>query len=156
MDLTFDEQPPDTPEAAALLAGFEAEIARLYPGWDPNVGPSAAPSDFAPPAGAFVVARTGGDIAVACGGLKRLDDEHVEVKRVFVAPDARGQGVARRLLEALERTAAERGYAVARLDTGDRQPEALALFRSAGYTPIDDYNHNPYASHWLEKRLTPP
>ena len=119
------------------------------------MGPSARPEDFAQPGGAFIVAREGDGRPVACGGLKRLDDEHVEVKRLFVVPEARGNGVARRLLEELERTAAARGYAVTRLDTGDRQTDALALFETAGYKQIADYNDNPYASYWLEKRLTP-
>jgi GNAT superfamily N-acetyltransferase len=153
VSLVLADEPPDAPAAAALLAGFAAEIAGLYPGWDPAVGPSADPEDFAPPAGAFLVAYEG-DRAVACGGLKRLDDRHVEVKRVFVAPEARGRKVARRLLDGLERTAADRGYEVLRLDTGDRQPAALALFRALGYTPIGDYNDNPYASHWLEKPVS--
>jgi GNAT superfamily N-acetyltransferase len=154
VELTFEEQSIDDAGAARLLAGFEQAIADLYPGWDPAVGPSARPEDFAPPDGAFIVARDGDGHPVACGGLKRLDDEHVEVKRLFVAPEARGKAVARRLLEELERTAAARGYAVTRLDTGDRQPRALALFEGAGYNQIADYNDNPYASYWLEKRLT--
>jgi GNAT superfamily N-acetyltransferase len=155
LELTFEEQAIDAPDAAHLLAGFEHAIAGLYPGWDPAVGPSAWPEDFAPPGGAFIVARAGDGRPVACGGLKRLDDHHVEVKRLFVVPDARGNGVARRLLEELERTAAARGYAVTRLDTGDRQPDALALFETVGYKQIADYNDNPYASYWLEKRVIP-
>jgi ribosomal protein S18 acetylase RimI-like enzyme len=68
-------------------------------------------------------------------------------------PGARGRGLGRRLLRALEEAAAELGWHTVRLDTGDQQPDALALFRSAGYREIPDYNANPYASYWLEKRL---
>lgn len=60
---------------------------------------------------------------------------------------------ARRLLGALEDAALELGWRTVRLDTGDRQPEALALFRSAGYREIPDYNANPYASYWFAKSL---
>jgi len=135
-----------------LLDAFASEIAELYPGWSPGTGPSAGPEDFAPPAGTFLLARVGGH-AVACGGLKRLDSHHAEVKRLYVAPDARRGGVARGLLAALEEAARARGYRRVRLDTGAHQPGALALFRSTGYVPIEDYNGNTFASHWLEKEL---
>ena len=152
----FRIEPSDSPAAMELLSAFTAEIAGLYPGWTPASGPSATPADFEPPGGAFVVAylREGGrGRAVACGGLKRLDGEAAEVKRVYVAPEARGQGLARRLLARLEAAAREAGYSVVRLDTGAAQPDALHLFRSAGYAEIGDYNGNPYARYWFEKRL---
>ena len=152
-DVQLREEPLDSPAAVRLLDAFSAEIAKLYPGWRPDAGPSAAPEDFASPGGTFLIAYAG-ERAVGCGGLKRLDARHAEVKRLYVAGEARGEGVSRRLLEGLERAAAARGYDVVRLDTGDRQPPALALFRSAGYVAIDDYNGNAFASHWLEKRLT--
>ena len=146
------EEPPAAPAAATLLDAFTAEIAGLYPGWDPAAGPSAAPEDFAPPAGTFLVAYAG-EHALGCGGLKRLDARRAEIKRLYVAPEARGEGVSRAILTGLERAAGARGYETVRLDTGDRQPGALALFRSAGYVTIGDYNGNAFASHWLEKRL---
>jgi GNAT superfamily N-acetyltransferase len=90
---------------------------------------------------------------VACGAVKRLDQQTGEIKRMFVAPGARGQGVARALLGALEDTARELGYERVRLDTGAKQPHAQALYPSAGYTPIPDYNDNVYASYWYEKVL---
>lgn len=90
---------------------------------------------------------------MACGGVKRLDDNTGEVKRLYVVQDARGRGVGRRLLRALEHAAAALGWRTVRLDTGDQQPDALALFRSAGYREIPDYNAKPYASYWLEKPL---
>ena len=147
-------EPSDSPAALTLLAGFEADIARLYPGWTPTVGPTATPDDFRPPHGNFLVAYMDGH-PVACGGLKRLDSETVEVKRLFVQPDARGNGLSRTMLKALERAAHEAGYLVVRLDTGRNQPEALKLFKTAGYQAIPDYNENPWASYWFEKRLSP-
>jgi len=153
VDVALKEQPLGTPEATSLLDAFAAEIEELYPGWKPGVGPSAAADDFAAPAGTFLVAYAG-DRAVGCGGLRQLDERRAEIKRLYVAPKARGEGVAPRILGGLELAARARGYDTVRLDTGARQPAALALFRAAGYRAIGDYNANPYASHWLEKRLT--
>jgi GNAT superfamily N-acetyltransferase len=138
--------------SARLLQGFQDEIAELYPGWTPNSGPSADPSDFAPPGGDFIVARLEGSPA-GCAGLKRLDARGAEVKRLYVDPGARGRGVATRLMAALEERARQLGYECLRLDTGAAQPGALALFRSLGYRDIADYNGNPWAAYWLEKRL---
>ncbi len=153
MDVVLRDEAFDGAGASDLLKGFASEIASLYPGWHPGAGPSANPDEFAPPSGGFVVAYADGR-AVGCGGVKDLGDGSAEVKRLYVAPDARKSGVARLLLQRLEQIAGESGHDVVRLDTGDRQPGALALFRSAGYGDIADYNDNPFASHWLEKQLT--
>jgi GNAT superfamily N-acetyltransferase len=152
VDVVLRDEPLDGAAASALLAAFSSEIASLYPGWHPGVGPSADPSEFVPPAGAFVVAYADGR-PVGCGGFKRIDEQHGEIKRLYVAPGARQSGIARLLLSGLEERAREAGYAAVRLDTGARQPQALALFRSAGYADIADYNGNEFASHWLEKSL---
>ena len=146
------EEPADGAAGTSLLAGFEAEIAALYPNWSPSAGPSAEPADFAAPAGSFVVAYEDG-VALGCGGLKRLDERSAEIKRMFVAPAARGRGVARLILHELERIAAARGYSLVRLDTGRAQPHALALYQSEQYSAIGDYNGNPFATYWFEKPL---
>ena len=145
-------EPADDEPGRALLAGFEREIAERYPGWDPSQGPTALPAEIGPPTGCFLVAYVDGQPS-GCAALKRLDEETAEIKRVYVAPQARGHGVARRLLTALEAAARELGYARARLDTGARQPDAVALFRSSGYEEIPDYNGNAYAAYWFEKGL---
>jgi GNAT superfamily N-acetyltransferase len=152
MTVTFRDEPFDGAPARTLLEQFEEEVAVRYPGWRPTAAPSASPEDFMPPQGRFVVAYERGE-PVACAGLKRFDDRAVEVKRLFVAAGARGCGVARALLGHLEQAAAEAGYLAVRLDTGNRQPEALALFRSAGYREIPDYNGNRFASYWFEKAV---
>jgi GNAT superfamily N-acetyltransferase len=151
--LQIDTEPSDGAAGRELLAAFSKEIAELYPGWHPGVGPSASPADLSPPRGRFLVAYRA-DRAVACGALKQLDACTVEIKRVYVVASERGRGLARRMLSELEEAARAGGYTVARLDTGPRQPHALALFRAAGYREIDDYNGNPAASHWLEKQLS--
>jgi GNAT superfamily N-acetyltransferase len=146
------EEPLDGPAAQGLLAAFFDEIVPRYPGFHAGVGPTAEPEEFRAPSGTFVVAFEG-QTPVGCGGAKRLDDDAAEVKRLYVVPDARRTGLARRILGHLEGFARDAGYGVVRLDTGNQQPEALALFRAAGYREIGDYNANPYASFWFEKAL---
>jgi GNAT superfamily N-acetyltransferase len=132
-------------------------VAELLPHYGPidrPEMPSAGPADFAPPRGDFLVGFDG-DTAVCCGGIKPLGGDTCEIKRMFVAHDARGRGVAKLLLAALEDRARELGYVVARLDTGPAQPHAERMYRAAGYAEIHNFNDNPIASFWGEKRLTP-
>lgn len=136
-----------------LQRAYFADIASRYQGWSPDLIPSADPAEVAPPFGAGVVAYLDGR-PVGCGGVKRLDATSAELKRLYLASSARGRGVGRRLLDELESHARALGYEVLRLDTGDRQPEALGLFRSAGYEQSADYNGNAWATYWMEKRLT--
>jgi GNAT superfamily N-acetyltransferase len=139
---------------ASLIRAMAEEIGALYPiGLEAPGMPSATPSDLGPPGGTFLVGWRDG-VAVCCGGVKRLPDGACEIKRMFVVPASRGQGVARALLVALEDTARQLGYAIARLDTGPKQPHAQALYESAGYRPIGNFNDNPVASFFGEKRLT--
>ena len=90
---------------------------------------------------------------VACGGLRRLDDETAEVKRMYVRPEHRRRGHGRRLLRQLEAEARALGYTRVRLDTGPLQPAAAALYASAGYHPIGAYTEMPPGSLFFEKRL---
>jgi GNAT superfamily N-acetyltransferase len=140
------------PTGQGLLDGFRRELVKRYGHFDEAASPSATPADFAPPSGRFLVVYVDG-LAVACGGVKRLDASTGEVKRMFVAPAARGRGVSRILLTALEDAARELGYSRMRLDTGREQHEAQGLYPTAGYAEIPDYNGNPYASVWFEKTL---
>ena len=144
--------PSDTSPATDLVAAMVDEVSELYGRIDVPGAPSATPADFAPPRGAFVVIYADGE-PVAGGGVKRLDDEACEIKRMYVVPRARGRGHASRLLRALEDEARALGYAIARLDTGEHQPQAQAMYERAGYAPIGNFNANPFASFWGEKRL---
>ena len=144
----------DTPVSVALQRAYFADIASRYPGWSPDLIPSADPAEVAPPVGAWVVAYLD-DEPVGCGGVKRLDDTP-RSSSASTSRRARGRGLGRRLLERLEQHACELGYELLRLDTGNLQPEALALFRSAGYEQIPDYNGNTWATYWMEKRLVGP
>lgn len=143
----------DAPAARELLAEWQDELAVTIPGFSPAVGSSVEAPKFEPPEGVFLLASSG-DAALGCGGMRRLTAEMGEIKRLFVRPAARGQGVARALLEGLEQRAADQGLKAIRLDTHGGEPSAVGLFRAAGYLPIDDYNANPYAKYWFEKRLT--
>ena len=140
------------PPARDLLAAMVEFLDGLNGPVDPDAMPSASPNEMWAPAGTFLVGwdETG---PVACGGLKRLGDGVAEIKRMFVVPEARSRGHARRLLTGLEDAARRLGYRRVRLDTGPTQPHAKALYRSAGYVEIPDYNANPKATYWGEKAL---
>lgn len=99
---------------------------------------------MAGPGAGFVVGWVGGR-AVACGAFRPLAPGVCEVKRMYVAPDCRGRGYARAVLAELERRAAAAGYTVARLETGVRQPEAIALYERAGYARAPNYG--PYVGN---------
>ena len=149
----FSPVPADTPPASDLLAAMVAEMATLYGPIDGPHMPSATPADFAPPHGTFVVGYDADGTAVCAGGVKRLDAETAEIKRMYVIPSARRRGLARVLLAALENAARDLGYATVRLDTGPLQGHAQAMYESAGYRAIANFNANPVASFWGEKRL---
>jgi len=151
-DLVLREEVLDEPGGRAMIAGFEADIAERYPGWTRDNAPGITAEDVTAPEGRLVVAYLDGAPA-GCGAFKRLDGDHIEIKRVYVSPEARGRGVARAIMGRLEELARAAGYSVARLDTGDNQPEADSLYRSLGYTEIDDYNANPWAASWYQKQL---
>ena len=137
--------------AVELVAAMVEEVGMQYEPGLP-MGSSADPSELSPPGGGFVVLWEDGR-AVAGGGVKRLDERACEIKRMYVVPDARGRELGRALLAALEDMARDLGYAVARLDTGAKQPGVRRLYEREGYKSVPDYNGNPYAAFWGEKRL---
>jgi GNAT superfamily N-acetyltransferase len=151
--MRFEPVPADVPPASDLVAAMIAEMAPLYGPIDAPHLPSATPADFAPPRGRFLVGFDDAGAPLCCGGVKGLDAAVAEVKRMYVVPDARGRGLAKVLLAALEEAARDLAYTVARLDTGPRQPHAQRMYEAAGYRPIGNFNRNPLASFWGEKRL---
>lgn len=126
----------DHPDAVALIAEVQQEYVVRYGSED---GTPVDPAEFAPPRGLFLVAYVDGKPA-ACGGW-RAHETDVELKRMYVAPAFRGRGLARAVLAALERTAVEAGYRRVILETGQRQPEAIALYLSAGYEPVPSFGY---------------
>ena len=151
--LTFKAMPAGEPPASDLLAALLAELYAMYGPVDGPDMPSATPADLAPPRGTFLVGFDAGGAPVCCGGVKGLGDGAAEIKRMYVVPGARRRGLARALLGALEEAARDLGYAIVRLDTGPHQPHARALYESAGYRTIGNYNANLLATYWGEKRL---
>jgi GNAT superfamily N-acetyltransferase len=149
---TFTRADAGSPPASHLLEAMIVELAHLYGRIDVPEAPSAGPADFSPPGGSFLLGSEDGE-PICCGGIKRLPDGACEIKRMYVVPEARGRGVARELLEALEGEARTLGYAIARLDTGPHQPRAERMYRLAGYEEIANFNANPFASFWGQKRL---
>ena len=133
----LEEVPFDSEIAESLIAEVQQEYVKRYGGHDET---PVDPKEFAPPHGRFLVARVGA-VAIGCAGLRRHDDSTVEVKRMFVRPEHRRKGHARRLLAALEESARSDGYRRVVLETGLAQPEAIALYVSAGYRPIEGFGH---------------
>lgn len=151
-EIRFRVEAPDSEAAQAIGAAFIADLSARYPELDATALPRPSADSLRPPNGAWIVVRRG-EHAVGCGGIRRLDAETGEIKRVYLDPSVRGRGLARRLIERLEDEGRALGWRRVRLDTGDRQPEALALYRRLGYREIDDYNGNRAASYWLEREL---
>jgi GNAT superfamily N-acetyltransferase len=143
----------DDPEARALVAAMEAWIIESFGPQDPDRTSTVGLDEMAPPDGAFVILYEDGE-PVAGGGLRPLGEDVAEIKRMFVVPAARGRGHGRRVLLELEAAATELGYRRLRLDTAESLTAATALYRSAGYRDIPDYNGNSYASFWGEKVLS--
>jgi DNA-binding MarR family transcriptional regulator/N-acetylglutamate synthase-like GNAT family acetyltransferase len=139
------------PDARTCLDAYAADIDARFPeGFDPSS--LVRPHEVSGHAGAFFVAYEEGR-PVGCGALRRLGRRVGEIRHVWVHPDARRLGLARRLLDALEREAARRGFDVVRLDTHAALEEAQAMYRACGYREIPRYDDNVYADHWFEKRL---
>jgi GNAT superfamily N-acetyltransferase len=153
--VSFRPVPMDREPARSLELAMREEMAVVYEGLDldsPEM-PKAGPAELGPPGGTFLVGFDEDEQPVCCGGIKALPDGTCEIKRMYVTPAARGRGVARELLAALEDAARALGYDVARLDTGPRQPHAERMYRRAGYAPVANFNANPVASFFGEKLL---
>ena len=147
---------PTSDAARFCLDAYAAELdALLDTGFDPARSRAVDPAGLAPPAGLLLVARLRGE-PVACGALRLPPGEPAEIKRLWVAPSARGLGVARRVLAELEAHALRAGAQVVHLDTNRHLRAATALYRSAGYAEVAPFNDEPYAHHWFEKRLVAP
>jgi DNA-binding MarR family transcriptional regulator len=145
---------PEHSDAQYCLAEYVAELnRRSQRGFDPSVGATALPHEVRPPAGEFFVAYLHGE-AVGCGAVKHHEDAPAEIKRMWIAPSARGLGLGRRLLERLETCARAGGARVAHIETSAVLVEALSLYRSTGWVEVAAFNNEPFADHWLEKALT--
>jgi GNAT superfamily N-acetyltransferase len=143
--------PYDHDDAQRLTEDVQLEYVRRYGG--PDESPMD-PAEFADPLGTFLLAYDDGD-PVGMGGWRRHGDERLdtewarpaaEIKRMYVVPQARGRGVARLLLAELESSARAAGIQGLVLETGDQQPEAIALYESSGFREIPAFGHYAAAS----------
>lgn len=156
MKITIEPIDPLHEDAIFLLHEAAREIRPLYNGeQDPNINlPTNEPlSDR----GIYLLARVDGK-PIGCAALRPLDEVTAELRRMYVLPSFRGQGVARVLIQKIEQAALELKYTTIRLETGNRQPKAIALYQSCGYQQIESFG--PYVddstSVCFEKQLPGP
>lgn len=150
--MTVGREDPCGYEVMQLLRESDRYYAALYPSESNHLLDAAA---LAAPNFEFYAARIGDTIA-GFGAIVLLHG-YAELKRMYVAPQARGRGIGKALLRTLEAVAAARGYAVVKLETGMKQPEAIALYRAAGYettVPFGTYESGPL-SLFMQKALAP-
>ena len=144
---------PASAQARWCVNQYFAEINRRFEhGFDPALSIPADDDDFRPPLGAFLMATADGE-PVACGAVKTIAPHIGYLKRMWVADSARGLGLGRRLLRALEDQARELGMVTLRLETNRTLVEAISMYRRSGYTEVAPFNDEPYAHHWFEKEL---
>jgi DNA-binding MarR family transcriptional regulator/GNAT superfamily N-acetyltransferase len=144
---------PEHEDAQFCLERYTVELnGRSSRRFDPTVGATALPHELRPPAGEFFVAYLHGE-PIGCGAVKHPPGSHAEIKRMWIAPHARGLGLGRRLLQRLEDCALAAGARVARIETNSDLSEALCLYASAGWTEVAPFNDEPFADRWLQKRL---
>ncbi|MEU2836017.1 GNAT family N-acetyltransferase [Streptomyces sp. NPDC007076] len=139
-------RPFDHPDAVRLNDQVQLEYAERY-GDEGDVTP-LDPTMFEPPNGLYLLAYDAQGRPVATGGWRSQErndegysDGDAELKRMFVIPEGRGNGLARRILVALEDDARAAGRVRMVLETGDQQPEAIALYASSGYAPCEKFGH---------------
>ena len=153
LSLSITAEPFDSHDAKRLIAALDTRLAELYPP-EQRFGPNLKAQHLEGGRGTFLVARDDGR-AVGCGAIRLLDATTAEVKRMYVEPDQRGRGVGRALLTSLEAAARELGARRLVLETGTHSPDALALYRGAGFTQVDcwgEYATSP-TSVCLEKHV---
>ena len=153
MALSISSEAFESEDARRLVAALDAGLAAAYSP-DQRFGPNLKPEQLAGGRGEFLVARVDG-VAVACGAFRLLDRETAEVKRMYVEPGHRGLGVGRAVLGRLEEGAMAAGVRRLVLETGVHQREAIGLYRSAGYRPVECWGEYAGAvtSRCFEKRL---
>jgi DNA-binding MarR family transcriptional regulator/GNAT superfamily N-acetyltransferase len=144
---------PRHPAARSCLRAYFGELARRFDGgFDQGAVLPVSEADMTPPAGLILVASLH-DEPVGCGVLKVRPGAPAEIKRMWVAPSARGLGLGRRLLADLEQRAAASGATLIRLETNRSLTEAISLYRSSGYREVAAFNDEPHAHHWFEKAV---
>jgi len=151
--IVIEEANPRSEPARACLQAYYDELARRFAhGFDVKLSRDPDADDMIRPRGAFLLAWSDG-LPVGCVGLKGAREQPAEVKRLWVSPAARGLGLARRLMSAVEDAARALSIPVLRLDTNSALPEAIELYRKSGWVEIPRFNDDPYPDAFFEKRL---
>ena len=144
---------PASESARWCVQQYFSELAsRFDDGFNPAQSIPADDTELRPPLGAFLVASVDGE-PVACGAVKLITPGVASLKRMWVADSARGVGLGRRMLLALEVEARELGGTTVRLETNRALAEAISLYRRSGYVEVAPFNADPYADYWFEKQL---
>jgi GNAT superfamily N-acetyltransferase len=144
---------PDGPAARTLFDEYMALVReRTHAGFQPVEHIFATPEAFSGAGSAWLVVYDDGE-PVACGGLRALDADTGEIKRMFVTAKARRRGHARRLLVALEAIARDARQTRIRLLTTELLPEAIELYRRTGYTVVSSHVEDGHQDYWMEKAL---
>ncbi|MCK1360686.1 bifunctional helix-turn-helix transcriptional regulator/GNAT family N-acetyltransferase [Bradyrhizobium sp. 199] len=151
--VTIEEIDPQSEEARHCLRECYAELGRRFKqGFDVSRSRDPDAKDMRRPRGTFIVAMSD-TLPIGCVGLKGTDHGYAEIKRLWVAPAARGLRLGRRLMDATEDAARGLGITLLRLDTNSALPEAGQLYRTTGWREISRYNDDPYPDLFFEKRL---
>lgn len=154
MAVTLAAEDPRSADAAALIAALDAELSGLY---EPQFNHFVSGEGLAGPGMRFFIARDGDGAPLGCVAMRPYDG-FAEVKRMYVTPAARGQGVSRLLLQAVHEAALADGFDCVRLETGDRQTAAIGLYEASGYTrcpAFGDYPPDSPHNFCYEIRLMP-
>jgi putative acetyltransferase len=151
--ITIAKEDPRSPDASRLLSEFVDEVKKRYESAPADVG-IFDPELVLVPRSVFLVARRDGR-AVGCGALVPMDEYCVEVKRMFVASNERGHGIATMIFDELERLAREFDFDAMRLETGVMQPESIALYGKAGFYRIPNFPpfDNDLSAVCFEKKI---
>ncbi|MBR0847330.1 MarR family transcriptional regulator [Bradyrhizobium diazoefficiens] len=153
--ISLAELDPRSDEARHCLAEYYAELGRRFKqGFDVSLSRDPDAADMRRPRGSFIVAMSD-TLPLGCVGLKGSDHGYAEIKRLWVAPAARGLGLGRRLMDAAEDAARGLGITLLRLDTNSALAEAGQLYRSTGWREIPRFNDDPYPDLFFEKRVGP-
>ncbi len=150
--ITVRQESPDQPEVRALIAALDKHLLSTY---SPEANHLLDVTALMEPEVTFFVARNAMGVAVGCGAI-RLEDGYAEVKRMYVTPAARGQGIAEKLLSALTDAARALGLPALRLETGEDLKEAAALYRKHGFREIPafgEYRLTAESSLCMEKTI---
>lgn len=154
MAVTVSPEDPRSQDAAGLIAALDDELSGMY---EPQFNHFVSGEGLAGPGMRFFVARSEDRTPIGCVAMRPYDG-FAEIKRMFVMPSARGQGVSRLLLDAVHEAARADGFEFMRLETGDRQTAAIGLYEAVGYTrckAFGDYPDDSPHNFCYEIRLMP-